>query len=240
MERSSNNGPSADKIQNIFSDVASSYDKANNAMTFGLAHMWRKKVVKLSKTPKNGAVLDCATGTGDLAIEFKKYLGADSKVTGIDFCKEMLDFAPQKAKSKNLDIDFQIGDVLDLKFEDATFDTVTIAYGIRNVENTVGGLQEMWRTVKPGGKLLILETGEGSGLLSLPIKFYTKFIVPVLGGFISKQKHAYSYLSASSQAFPSKDKFIELTKKLPSVEKSSCTTLMFGASYIYTVSKKNL
>lgn len=231
-------GPKADKIQNIFSDVANSYDTANNAMTFGLAHLWRKKLVKLSKTPKDGAVLDCATGTGDLAIEFKKYLGKSSKVVGVDFCKEMLDFAPQKAKNKNLNIDFQIGDVLDLKFDDKSFDTVTIAYGIRNVENTVKGLEEMWRTVKPGGKLLILETGEGQGFLSLPIKFYTKFIVPILGGFISKKKHAYSYLSSSSQAFPSKDKFLELTRSLSDVQSASSKTLMFGASYIYTVEKK--
>jgi demethylmenaquinone methyltransferase/2-methoxy-6-polyprenyl-1,4-benzoquinol methylase len=240
MEGSNKNGPSADKIQNIFSDVASSYDKANNAMTFGLAHLWRKKVVKLSGTPKNGSVLDCATGTGDLAIEFKKHLGPQSKVVGIDFCKEMLDFAPQKARNKKLDIDFKIGDVLALDFKDATFDTVTIAYGIRNVENTVKGLQEMWRTVKPGGKLLILETGEGSGIFSLPIKFYTKFIVPILGGFISKKKHAYSYLSSSSQAFPSKDKFIALTNNLPNVQSTTSRTLLFGASYIYTVSKKAL
>lgn len=240
MEGRKNNGPSADKIQNIFSDVAGSYDKANNAMTFGLAHLWRKKVVKLSNTPIDGHVLDCATGTGDLAIEFKKHLGPKAEVVGIDFCKEMLDFAPIKAKEQNLKIDFKIGDVLNLDFADASFDTVTIAYGIRNVENTVQGLQEMWRTVKPGGKLLVLETGEGRGLLSFPIKMYTKFIVPILGGLISKKKHAYSYLSSSSQAFPSKDKFIALTKNLPNVENTTCRTLMFGASYIYSVSKKNL
>jgi len=233
-------GPKADKIQNIFSDVADSYDKANNAMTFGMAHLWRKKLVRLSKTPKNGRVLDCATGTGDLAIEFKKQLGPQSTVYGIDFCKEMLDYAPKKSQKKNLKIDFQIGDVLDLNFEDSSFDTVTIAYGIRNVENTVAGLQEMWRTVKPGGRLLILETGEGSGPLSWPIKLYTKFIVPILGGFISKQKHAYSYLSSSSQAFPSKDKFVALTNSLPNVQSTTCKTLMFGASYIYIVHKRDL
>lgn len=233
-------GPKADKIQSIFSDVAGSYDTANNAMTFGLAHLWRKKVVKLSQTPKDGTVLDCATGTGDLAIEFKKYLGQKSKVIGVDFCKEMLDLAPAKAKSKNLDIDFQIGDVLNLQFEDESFNTVTIAYGIRNVENTVAGLNEMWRTIKPGGRLLVLETGEGQGFLSLPVKAYTKFIVPVLGGLISQKKHAYSYLSSSSQAFPSKEKFLELTQKLPGMAKTDCRTLMFGASYIYTITKKGL
>lgn len=240
MEESKKSGPSADKIQNIFSDVAGSYDKANNAMTFGLAHLWRKKLVKLAMTPKSGHVLDCATGTGDLALEFKKQLGSQSKVVGIDFCKEMLDFAPLKAKRLNLDVDFKIGDVLNLDFEDASFDTVTIAYGIRNVEDTIKGLQEMWRTLKPGGKLLILETGEGRGLLSLPIKLYTKFAVPILGGLISKKKHAYSYLSSSSQAFPSRDKFIALTNTLPDVESTTCRTLMFGASYIYSVSKKIL
>ena len=161
-------------------------------------------------------------------------------MTGIDFCQEMLDLAPQKALRQNLDIKFELGDVLDLKFDDSTFDTVTIAYGIRNVEDTLGGLKEMWRILKPGGKLLILETGEGQGILSLPIKIYTKFVVPLLGGFISKKKHAYSYLSSSSQAFPSKEKFIALTQNLPNLESSNCKTLMFGASYIYSVTKKNV
>ncbi len=230
-------GPNPDKIQGIFSDVAASYDTANNAMTFGMAHLWRKKIVKLSKTPKDGSVLDCATGTGDLAIEFKKALGPAAQVTGIDFCKGMLDLAPEKALKKNLEIDFQLGDVLNLKFEDQSFNTVTIAYGIRNVADTEGGIAEMWRTIKPGGKLLVLETGEGNGIFSLPIGIYTKYIVPVLGGLISKQKHAYSYLSSSSQAFPSKEKFLDLTKALPNVEKTSYKTLMVGASYIYVVEK---
>lgn len=230
-------GPNPDKIQGIFSDVADSYDTANNAMTFGMAHLWRKKVVKLSKTPLDGAVLDCATGTGDLAIEFKKVLGAKAQVTGIDFCKEMLNLAPAKASNKNLEIDFQIGDVLNLNFKDSSFNTVTIAYGIRNVANTKGGITEMWRVVKPGGKLLVLETGEGNGIFSLPIGIYTKYIIPVLGGLISKQKHAYSYLSSSSQAFPSKGKFLDLAKDLPNVKRASFKTLMFGASYIYIIEK---
>lgn len=229
-------GPEANKIQGIFSDVAQSYDKANNAMTFGLAHLWRKKIVQLAKTPQNGSVLDCATGTGDLAIEFKK-ANPKTQVTGIDFCKEMLDLAPDKAKTSNLEINFELGDVLNLKFSDETFDSVSIAYGIRNVEDTQKGLLEMWRVLKPGGKLLILETGEGSGVFSLPIGFYTKYIVPSLGGFISKKKHAYTYLSESSQAFPAKDKFLKLMSKAPNLKSKSYKSLMFGASYIYIFEK---
>jgi len=230
-------GPKAEKTKAMFSDVAKTYDKANNALTFGLVHAWRKKIVKLSDTPSNGVVLDCATGTGDLAIAFKKELGPASKVTGQDFCKEMLDFAPDKAKSKNLDITFELGDVMNLPYEDQTFNTVTIAYGIRNVEDPRVGLAEMWRVLKPGGRLLILETGEGRGVLNWPITFYTKHVTPLVGGLVTRKKEAYSYLSKSSQAFPSQEGFLALGKDLKDLKTSYFKTLMFGASYIYVFEK---
>jgi len=230
------NGPDPDKIKYMFSDVASSYDKANNALTFGLAHVWRKKIVKLAKTPKDGAVLDCATGTGDLAIEFKKELGEKSHVVGMDFCKEMLDLAP--AKTKGMSVHFDLGDVCSLKYEDESFDTVSIAYGIRNVRDRVLGLQEMWRVLKTGGKLLILETGEGKGFLSKPIEFYTKHVTPILGGLVTNKKEAYKYLSESSREFPSKDDFLALGKNLTQLKNSYYQTLMFGASYIYVFEKE--
>lgn len=231
------NGPDPDKIKNMFSDVASTYDRANNALTFGLAHAWRKKIVKLSDTPKDGSVLDCATGTGDLAIEFKKHLGPDSHVVGMDFCKEMLDLAPAKAKGMN--VHFDLGDVCHLKYEDSTFNTVSIAYGIRNVTDRLLGLNEMWRVLKPGGKLLILETGEGKGLLNKPITFYTKHVTPVLGGLVTNKREAYKYLSESSREFPSKEAFLALGKDLPNLKNSYFQTLMFGASYIYVFEKES-
>lgn len=230
-------GPKAEKTKAMFSDVAKSYDLANNALTFGLAHSWRNRIVKLSKTPTTGAVLDCATGTGDLAIAFKKRLGAQSKVTGQDFCKEMLDLAPKKAKGKDLEINFELGDVMNLPYEDESFNTVTIAYGIRNVEDPQVGLSEMWRVLKTGGKLLILETGEGSGLLNFPISLYTKYITPFVGGLVTRKKEAYSYLSKSSQAFPSKESFLALGNNLDGLKKSHFKSLMFGASYIYIFEK---
>ncbi len=229
-------GPDPVKIKNIFSDVAITYDKANNYMTFGLAHSWRKKVVTLSNTPKDGSVLDCATGTGDLAIEFKRAL-PKAKVIGSDFSKEMLNLAPKKAEDLNLDIDFQIGDVMSLDFNDATFDTVTIAYGIRNVSDPKKGLEEMWRTIKPGGKLLILETGDSNSIFSIPVKIYTKYLIPVIGGIVSKKKDAYKYLSNSSQKFPSKESFLDLGKELEGLKSSSYKSLMMGASYIYIFNK---
>lgn len=230
-------GPKAEKTKAMFSDVAKTYDRANNALTFGLAHQWRNKIVKLAETPTNGAVLDCATGTGDLAIAFKKHLGSESKVVGQDFCKEMLDFAPDKAKTKNLDITFELGDVMKLPYEDHSFDTVTIAYGIRNVEDPKVGLSEMWRVLKPDGRLLILETGEGRGILNWPITFYTKHITPLVGGLVTRKKEAYSYLSKSSQAFPSQENFLNLGANFKNLKRSYFKTLMFGASYIYIFEK---
>lgn len=230
-------GPDPEKIQGIFSDVAITYDKANNFMTFGLAHSWRRKVVQLSKTPKDGAVLDCATGTGDLAIEFKKAL-PKATVIGSDFSQEMLNLAPKKAKDLNLDVDFQIGDVMNLNFEDNKFDTVTIAYGIRNVSDPKKGLEEMWRVIKPCGKLLVLETGDSDSPLSLPVKIYTKYMIPVIGGIVSKKKDAYKYLSNSSQSFPSKKDFLNLGSDLKDLKQSSFKSLMMGASYIYIFEKK--
>ena len=229
--------PKAETTKAMFSDVAKTYDLANNALTFGLAHQWRNKVVKLAQTPMNGAVLDCATGTGDLAIAFKKKLGKKSRVVGQDFCKEMLDFAPEKAKEKNLNITFELGDVMSLSYENKSFDTVTIAYGIRNVENPKVGLQEMWRVLKPRGKLLILETGEGKGVLNWPITFYTKHVTPLVGGLVTRKKQAYDYLSRSSQKFPSQENFLKLGESLPKLKHSYFKTLMFGASYIYIFEK---
>ncbi len=230
-------GPKAEKTKNMFSDVAKTYDLANNALTFGLAHKWRNKIVKLSETPKDGAVLDCATGTGDLALAFKKHLGKESRVVGQDFCKEMLDLAPHKANKKNLDVKFQLGDVMELPYEDQSFDTVTIAYGIRNVQDPKVGLSEMWRVLKPNGKLLILETGEGEGILNWPITFYTKHVTPFIGGLVTKKKDAYKYLSNSSQKFPSKGNFIALSKNFKNLKNAYFKTLMFGASYIYVFEK---
>lgn len=231
-------GPDSAKIKNIFSDVAVTYDKVNDAMTFGMARKWRKKVVELSGCPKDGRILDCATGTGDLAIEFKRQLGPKANVIGMDFCKEMLDLAPQKAKDLGLEVTFEEGDILNLKYPDQTFDAVSVAYGIRNVEDTQKGIEEMWRVLKPKGKVLILETGESQSLTNKPVAFYTKYIVPYVGGLISKKKPAYDYLSSSSRAFPAQKEFLKFSDKLPGLKKASFKTLIFGASYIYIFEKE--
>ena len=108
---------------------------ANDAMTFGLAHRWRKQLVKWSGVKAGDKVLDCATGTGDLAIEFKKPSARKAEVTGTDFCAAMLEKAPPKAERRELKIDFQLADAMNLPFADGIFDIASMAYGIRNVSD---------------------------------------------------------------------------------------------------------
>lgn len=127
----------SEKVRRMFADIADDYDRINSILSFGVHHIWRAETVRLSGAQNGDQVLDCATGTGDLAIEFKKKVGKSGYVLGTDFCQEMIEHAPEKAKSKNLSVDFQVADVMNLPYEDNRFDIGSIAFGIRNVDEPV-------------------------------------------------------------------------------------------------------
>jgi len=226
-------GPRAEEIKNLFSQVAVGYDKANDAMTFGLARLWRKEVVQWSGAKPGDHVLDCATGTGDLAIEFKKAVGATGQVTGTDFCQDMLMLAPPKAERLGLKIRFQMADVMELPFADHSFDVASIAYGIRNVSEPVKGLKEMARTVKPGGCVIILETGAPQNILRRAFEFYFQKVVPRVGGWVTGKRSAYEYLNRSSRGFPSGQNFVDVINSTGAFQHCECRVLMGGASFIY-------
>src|SRR5699024_10024236 len=113
-------------VRRMFADIASDYDKINTILSLGIHHLWRAKTVKLSGAQTGDKVLDCATGTGDLAISFKKTVGDSGLVIGSDFCEEMMESAPQKAQEKNLDINFEVADVMNLPFNDNRFTIASI------------------------------------------------------------------------------------------------------------------
>lgn len=226
--------PQPEKIRTMFAKVASNYDKANSVLSMGIHHFWRKKLVKLSGAKPKMKVLDCATGTGDLAIEFKKAVGAEGQVIGTDFCKEMMIPAPGKAQSLGLDIQFEQADVLNLPYPNEKFDVVSISFGIRNVGDPVKALQEMARVTKPGGSVMILEFGQAELPVFAPIfNFYSEKILPVVGGWVTGQREAYQYLQKSSAAFPCKDNFIELMKQAGCFSKMNYQPVTGGVAYIY-------
>jgi len=226
--------PDPEKIKSMFSKVAAKYDQANSVLSVGIHHLWRKKLVELSEAKVGMQVLDCATGTGDLAIAFKKTVGPTGSVIGTDFCKEMLDPAPQKAQQQNLDIQFELADVTQLQFTNKMFDIVSISFGIRNVNNPVKALQEMARVTKPGGKVMVLEFGQMNvPVISHLYNFYSEKVLPKIGGLVTGQSDAYDYLQKSSAAFPCKENFLSLMQEANCFTEMHYTPVSFGIAYIY-------
>lgn len=227
-------GPRPDEIKSIFTKVADGYDRANAAMTFGMDRKWRRQAVVWSGVTGGDRVLDCATGTGDLALEFKRAVGKGGVVIGTDFCESMLEKAPPKAKALGMDVEFKIADVMQLPFASDEFDVASIAYGIRNVSDPALALREMARVVRPGGSVMILETGDTPATgLKFAMDFYIKQVVPRLGGWITGQRSAYEYLNRSSRGFPSREKFLDLMNSTGAFSKVEYRTLMGGASFLY-------
>jgi len=223
----------SEQIRQMFSDISQDYDKMNDILSFRLHHLWRKKVVKLAHLKPNYKVLDCASGTGDLAIEFKSNLNQQSEVIATDFCQEMLDFIEPKAQKANVDLKVQTADVMNLPFENAYFDIASISFGIRNVDEPVVGLQEMARVVKSNGKVIILETGQPKGINKFFYNIYGKYIMPMLGNIFAKNKSAYTYLPTTAANFPYGDEFVKLMKQTNAFSEVSYYTQTFGVSYIY-------
>lgn len=226
--------PNPEIIRSMFSKVAANYDKGNNVLSMGVHHLWRKTLVKYSGVQAGARVLDCATGTGDLAIEFKKHVGPNGTVIGTDFCAEMLGPAPGKAKDRGLDITFEQADVTQLQYADNTFDVCSISFGIRNVGDPVKALKEMARVTKPGGTVMVLEFGQ----VTIPVfgslyNFYSMHILPKIGGMVTGQKDAYEYLQKSSAAFPCKQGFLDLMKESGAYSHMEYKTLTGGIAYIY-------
>lgn len=227
-------GRNPEVIKSMFSNVALNYDKANSVLSMGIHHLWRKKLVAWSQIQKGDRVLDCATGTGDLAIEFKKQVGSEGYVVGTDFCPEMLAIASQKVLNSPFDVEFSIADVMALPFKDNQFDVASISFGIRNVSNPIQGLKEMARVVRPGGHVFVLEFGQ----MNIPIlgriyNFYSEKVLPIIGGWVTGQKKAYEYLQKSSAKFPCRERFVEWMNQTESFSKVEYCSLSFGIAYIY-------
>lgn len=216
----------------MFASIAGRYDLVNSVLSLGIHHRWRKKAVRLSGVKPGDSVLDCATGTGDLAITFKQAVGHGS-VVGTDFCEPMIAPAPAKAAKKGLDIRFEVADAMNLPYEDNRFTVSSISFGIRNVDDPLVCLQEMARVVEPGGRVVVLEFGQPKGVLSWPYRFYSRHVIPFIGGLLTGNRDAYTYLPETSAHFPAADAFLALMDRAGAFSDKKAYSLSGGIAYIY-------
>lgn len=199
-------------VQAMFASIAPRYDLLNRILSLGVDRLWRKAAAAESLALYPDTLLDIATGTGDFAIELKTQ-SPQTRVTASDFVPQMLDIGRHKAKERRLDIRFEEADALKLPYQSASFDVVTCAFGFRNFADYALGLAEMWRVLRPGGRLVILEfPPPGQGLFGAVFRFYFQQILPRIGAMVSGNAQAYTYLPESVLAFPDPQRLAQLMR----------------------------
>lgn len=230
-------GSKKEQVASMFDNISGNYDFLNHFLSLGIDITWRKKAIRMLRADQPKLILDIATGTGDFAIEALSL--KPDKVIGVDISEGMLKVGREKLKKKKLEdtIELQLGDSERLAFDDNKFDAVIVSFGVRNFENLEKGLADMFRVLKPGGKMVILEFSKPK---AFPFKqlyhFYFKWILPKIGNVISRDQAAYTYLPESVQEFPDGQNFLQILKSI-GFKNTQCKPLTLGISSIYTGTK---
>lgn len=224
------------QVEDMFDNIAPKYDLLNHLLSMKIDVLWRNTLVKWMNKDQPKAVLDVATGTGDLAIAVQK--GTNAQVTGLDLSQQMLNVGIEKVKKLNLDskISMMKGDAENLPFEDNKFDAVSVAFGVRNFENLTKGLSELRRVVKQGSSVYILEFSKVEGFMAPLYMFYFKNILPFIGKMVSKDNRAYTYLPDSVNAFPYGEKMKKILLDT-GFSKVEFRKLSLGIATIYKATK---
>lgn len=227
-----------EQVAQMFDTISENYDGLNRVISFGIDVKWRKKVLKMVADTKPETILDIATGTGDLAILMTAT--SATEIVGADISAGMLDVGRKKISERKLDskIKMVLADSENLPFDDNYFDAITVAFGVRNFENLEKGLAEILRVLRPGGIFVILETSVPTRFpYKQGYRFYSKFILPVIGRLFSKDKSAYAYLSESASVFPYGEALNNILRKIGFIEVKDLPQTM-GVATIYSASKK--
>jgi demethylmenaquinone methyltransferase/2-methoxy-6-polyprenyl-1,4-benzoquinol methylase len=226
-----------EQVAQMFDNISENYDDLNRVISLGIDVKWRKKVVEIigKKNPKQ--ILDIATGTGDLVLMMAS-LNPD-RIVGLDISSGMLEVGKRKIEKAKLSnkIEMIVGDSEEIPFNENSFDAITVSFGVRNFANLDKGIKEIARVLKPTGVLVILETSNPTKFpFKQGYKFYTNFILPIIGKIFSKDKVAYSYLSESANSFPFGEAFNNILQK-NGFTNTKATPVTFGVATIYTASK---
>ena len=231
-------GDKTQQVEQMFDNIAHSYDKLNHRLSWNIDKGWRKKAIRQLLPYRPKVMLDIATGTGDFAILAAGMLRPVTLI-GADISEKMMEIGRQKVEKEKLDsvIFFKKEDCMNLSFADDTFDAITAAFGIRNFSDLNKGLGEMCRVLKKGGHLSIVEL---TSPVSFPMKqlfsIYSHTFLPLYGRMISKDRSAYDYLTATIEAFPQGEQMIEILKTA-GFSKAQFKRLTFGICTMYFAEK---
>ena len=218
-------------VREMFGSIARRYDLANHVLSCGIDFYWRARAAEIVSNWHPHTIADLATGTGDLALAMEKKL-PQAELTGVDFLPEMVELARLKGLRRVV-----LADAMNLPFEDASFDCVTIGFGLRNLEDCSAALIEMWRVLNANGHLLVLEFSlPTTSILRAAYRFYLHRCLPLLGSFLTQKKSAYDYLGDSIEEFPSGNAMCELIREAGYVS-PSFEPLTGGIVTIYTAAK---
>lgn len=226
-----------EQVAEMFDTIAGRYDVLNSILSLGIHKGWRKKCVKLLKAKHPVKILDVATGTGDFAIECAKL--NPKSVIGIDISEGMMKYGREKLKKLGLQdlITLEQGNAETVAFPDNSFDAIVVGFGVRNFQDLKAGLSNLYRMLKPGGMLLVLEFSyPRNPLIKHFYNFYFCRVTPFIGGLFSKDTRAYTYLTESVIAFPNNEAFTGILDSLH-YKNTAFTSLSFGIAAIYTGEK---
>ncbi len=219
------------RVRKMFGSIARRYDLANHLLSCGIDFYWRRRAAEIVAGWRPHRIADLATGTGDLALALQKKL-PDAEIVGVDFLPEMLDLAQRKGVHQVV-----LADAMNLPFGDASFDCVTIAFGLRNLENWGAALTEMSRALRTSGRLLVLEFSlPTTPILRAIYRFYLHRCLPLLGSFLTGKKTAYDYLGDSIEEFPSGNAMCQLMQA-NGFARPTFEPLTGGIVTIYTAQK---
>lgn len=228
----------ATQVKRMFDSIAGTYDRLNHTLSLGIDKIWRRKGIAFLRPFSPASILDIATGTGDLAISMYRRLKAD-RIVGADISEGMMEVGRRKVAEAGLSehISFEYQDCTALTYPDNSFDAVTAAFGVRNFEDIEQGITEMYRVLKPGGHLMILELSSPE---HFPMKqlytVYSKFVIPNIGRLLSKEHTAYSYLPASIKVVPQGKVMTDLLSRV-GFNQARSRTFTFGICSLYTACK---
>lgn len=228
-----------EQVEQMFDNIAPTYDKLNHILSFNIDRIWRRRVMRIVRRSHAQKIMDVATGTGDLAIAMAKCVEG-THILGIDLSEEMLQVARTKIEKLGLSdrIEVHKGDAENLDIvESDSIDAATVAFGVRNFENLEGGLSEIYRTLKPGGKFVVLEFSiPRNRFIRWVYAQYSHRLLPRIGAMLSKDRQAYDYLPDSVEEFPSPERFAEILRGV-GFKDIKLRSQSFGIAYIYEATK---